>query len=238
MHEGHRERMRKRILDNGIASLQPHEVLEYMLYYVVPRKDTNELAHELINTFGSFSAVLNADYEDLLAVKNMTENGAHFLSSAADISRYYMKVNTAEKVKLSTRTACVKYMKPFFAGENIEKAYLLCLDAQNNLINCVFLASGQPSKVGIDVRQVVDAALKNKAVAVILAHNHPSGSVQPSHDDIEVTNAAALALELLQIRLYDHFIFGGDTHFSFYDAGLVEIINNNVNRFLKEGIKY
>lgn len=238
MHDGHRDRMRIRIQENGIESLQPHELIEYILYHAIPRKDTNEIAHLLLDKYGSVANVFSADYNDLLTIKGMTNNASLLLTSFPSILRYYQKDLITSKVRVRTRGDCLKYLQSFFMGEHIEKVYLLCLDANNNIINCVMLSSGLPNQVMVDARQVADVALKQKAVSVILSHNHPSGEVEPSRADIELTRSIACALELLQIKLFDHFIFSDKGCFSFYDAGIVDTINKNVDRFLKESIKY
>lgn len=238
MHEGHRERMRQRVIDNGIDSLQPHEVLEYLLFYAVPRKDTNELAHTLIESFGSLSAVFSADYETLLQTKNMTANAAHLLSSVPQILRYYQRDLQSAKKKVISRHDCLEHLRSFFMGAKEEKVYLLCLDADNNIIKTQLMAKGQPAQVALEPRSMVAEAMKQKAVGIIIAHNHPSGKAVPSTADIEITKSIAVALELINVKLYDHFIFTDTTHFSFYENGLVDLINKNVDRFLKEGVRY
>lgn len=238
MHDGHRDRMRNRIIENGIDSLQPHELIEFILYHAIPRKDTNEIAHKLINKFGSVAKVFSADYNDLLLISGMTKNASLLLSTFPAILRYYKKDLQTNKIKIRTRGDCINYLKPYFMGEQIEKVYLLCLDANNNIIKCVLLSSGLPNQVFVDARQIADVALKQKAVSVIISHNHPSGELKPSQADIELTRSVACALELLQIQLIDHFIFSDNGSFSFYDAGIADIINKKVNRFLKENIVY
>lgn len=114
MHEGHRDRMRERILLSGIESLQPHEVLEYLLYHAIPRKDTNGIAHELISEFGSFNGVLNADYDALLDVNGMTANAALLLTSLKGVFRMYASGDKKGKIVIATRGDLVRYLSPFF----------------------------------------------------------------------------------------------------------------------------
>ncbi|MEG2454295.1 MAG: hypothetical protein RSB20_05460, partial [Clostridia bacterium] len=141
MHDGHRERMRQRISEYGIDSLQPHEVLEYVLYHAVPRKDTNLIAHNLINKYGSLSKVFSADVDDLLTISGMTHNAAHLLISLPQILRYYQKDLQSNKICIKTRKECVDTLSVYFLGEATEKVYLLCMDAKNNVINIVLLAT-------------------------------------------------------------------------------------------------
>ena len=238
MHDGHRDRMRDRILNGGIVGLQPHEVLEYLLYTAIPRKDTNELAHVLIDKYGSLSRVFAADYTDLLSVKGMTANAALFLTSLPAVFKLYAADLGVRKDKVITRGDVVKILSPKFLGDRNESFYIMCLDAQNNVLKITKITEGIPSEVAVDARKVVELALQNKAVSVILAHNHPSGSTSPSHEDIELTRSITAALELVKVKLIDHFIFGGEGYFSFAEDGLVDVIGKKINRFLKEGIKY
>ncbi len=238
MHEGHRDRMRERILQSGIEGLQPHEALEYLLYHAIPRKDTNGIAHELISKFGSFRNVLSADYDALLSVSGMTANAALLLSSMKGIFRLYVSDADKGKKIISTRGDLVRYLSPLFYGDKTENFYMLCLDAKSAVIKLIKLASGIPQEVRVDVRDVVDNALKYKAVAVVIAHNHPSGDVSPSIQDVELTRAIAAALQLIKIRLTDHYIFSDFGYCSFFVDGVVCKILHNVNNFLKDGIKY
>lgn len=238
MHEGHRDRMRERIMSAGIDKLQPHEVLEFLLYYAVPRKDTNALAHELMTKYGSIAGVLTADYDDLLTVKDITANAALFLTSLPEVFKLYAENLSAVKTKVATRGEVVRLLKPKFMGDRTEKFYMICLDAQNNVLGVIKVSEGIPAEVSADPRKIVELALRNKAVSVILAHNHPSGETVPSHEDIEMTRAAAVALELVKVRLIDHFIFGDNGYYSFSEDGIVGVINRDVNKFLKEGLKY
>lgn len=160
MHEGHRDRMRQRVIENGIDSLQPHEVLEYLLYYAIPRKDTNELAHTLIDSFGSLSGVFSADFETLLQTKNMTANAAHLLNSIPQILRYYDRDLHSDKKKVVSRKDCLSHLRTFFIGATEEKVYLLCLDTDNNIIKTQLIAKGQPAQVSLEPRAIVGEAMK------------------------------------------------------------------------------
>ena len=237
MHEGHRERMRERILKEGTENLQPHEILEYLLYHAIPRKDTNEIAHELINRFGGISEVFSADYENLLDVKGMTKNAALLISEMKGIFKVYSADALKEKSSIRNRGDLVRYLSPVFFGDKTEKFCILCLDAQSNILKLVE-KRGIPQEVRVDVRDVVDVALRYKAVSVVIAHNHPSGDVSPSHEDIEPTRAIAAALKLIKVRFADDCIFSDIGYYSFAEDGLGDLIFENVNNFLKDGLKY
>ncbi len=235
VHEGHRARMRDRILKDGIESLQSHEVLEYVLYAFVPRKDTNEIAHELIEKFGTFSGVLDADYEQLMTVKGISEVTATFLTSLKGIFGYYQLDKAKAKKKVDTLKKVVDYMQGLIGYETKEKAYLLLTNNQSELITTKLLSSGTVDQVGIHVREISELALRYKATNVILCHNHPSGNVSPSVDDVGLTRSIYTALRMINIRLLDHIIISGNEYYSMKFAGDLNEIIQHVETKLGEG---
>ncbi len=232
MHEDHRNRMRERIISSGLDSLQPHEILEYILYAFIPRKDTNSIAHALIEAFGSLANVLNAAYDDLFAVKGMTKNAALFLTLMPSIGRAYQKSLLDAKVRLTGYSAMSNYIKRLFYGLAEEAVYLISLDVHDNLINTQLIAKGDNKSVAVSAKVVVNAALRAKASSVVIAHNHPRGNATPSDADIDLTGMIAVLLKLLNIALYDHIIFAGEECFSFRNAGMTAFWDENCNRFL------
>lgn len=238
MHDGHRERMRERIIKGGLDKLQPHEVLEYLLYYAIPRKDTNPIGHALMDAFGSLSAVFDADVADLMNVAGMTEAAAVLIHSFPALFKEYNSDLLRLKTSLPTPAAAVKYLQILFAGKRVECIYLICLDNKSNVLNCCLVSSGTANAVNLFVREISEIALKNKATAVILAHNHPSGNCRPSTADIELTRAIALSLRVLEIKLNDHYILTADDFFSFRTEGLIELVDGNVSKFLKDTLRY
>lgn len=238
MHEGHRERMRERIKNGGIDLLQPHEKLEFLLYYAIPRKDTNELAHRLIDKFGSLANVLAADYGDLINIKDMTSCAALLITSIPDFFSSYLSDLNAEKTRIYKRSDLLRQLYPLFTVNKTEKFYVLSLDAHNNVLNLAKLSSGLPAEVPVEPRHVVEEALRSKAVSVVISHNHPSGETKPSHSDIELTKTIAMALQLVKVKLLDHLIFSEFGYTSFVDEGLIEIIGKDVGNYLTEGLKY
>ena len=238
-HDGHRDRMRERILKNGISSLQNHEVLEYLLYAFVPRKNTNDIAHALINKFGSLSGVLNADVDALAEVDGMTKNAAIFIASLPEILRVYLKDVDEEKLDLSGRGVIRKYLGTEFYGLKTEQVVAVALDGKDRLIAQEVLASGDCTNVPVSVRDIVNFAIKHKAVGIVIAHNHPSGDISPSQADVDLTADALITLENINVALEDHFIFSGTNFYSFADAGRIARISNlknNINTTFKEGM--
>lgn len=235
VHEGHRGRMRKRIRENGLESLREHEVLEYLLYAYVPRKDTNELAHNLIDEFGSFENVLNADEKWLAKVSGVTENAALFLSSLPDVFRLYALGSSSEKMNVKGRGRAKEYLNALLFNRPCEHVYIAALDGQDNMLSCKKLSEGSGDTVALSIREAVDFALKYRASRILLAHNHPSGSVKPSQADVDMTKEIAWTLHGIGVKLEDHYIFGTDMYFSFEEAGYLEKFAKQKRISLKEG---
>ena len=235
VHDGHRERMRNRINSNGIEGLQPHEVLEYILYSFVPRKDTNVIAHRLIDKFGSFSEVVDASVEELTSINGVSEVAATFLHSLKGISNYYQLDKTSKKDKIDTLEKAGNYMCKLIGYENKEHAYLLLFNNQTELIKTELLSKGTVDKVGVYTREIAEITLRNKATNVIICHNHPSGGLKPSIEDINLTRSVYTSLRMINIRLLDHIIVAGDNYYSMkFNGDFDEIIEKVENR-LGEG---
>ncbi|MBR3692768.1 MAG: hypothetical protein IKL89_08770 [Clostridia bacterium] len=212
MHEGHREKMRTRIENFGLDSLAEHEILETLLYFTIPRGDTNPTAHKLISTFGSLASVLEAPEEELLAVEGVGPKTARLLTMLPHYSRAYLVSKGNSDRPLSEPEAAGRYLLPYFVGESEEKVYLLCLDNRCCPICCKCVHTGSVNAVEVSIRNIVSIALSYNATAVMLAHNHPGGVAIPSPDDIATTEKVRRALEPVGIRLADHFVFaGGDS---------------------------
>ncbi len=237
IHDGHRERMRERVAKSGLHTLQPHEILEYLLYPFIPRKDTNPIAHALINKFGSFAGVINADADRLKEVNGMTENAALFLSSLPDVFRVYINQSEEEKRSLSGRGAARNFMGNQLYGVKVEQVIVAALDAQDRLICCEKISSGSGDSVGLSVRGVVDFALRHKASSILLAHNHPSGKVTPSQQDLDLTMDIMSTLRSVGVTLQDHFIFCGSDSYSFEEDGRLSYLREK-QRVMKEGYSY
>lgn len=209
VHENHRARVRETIRKTGVGNIPDINLLEYLLFYSIPRKDTNEIAHRLIDTFGSLNGVFNADYEQLLEVEGMGESSALFISMIPGISRRYIESAEKRRINLSEPSDAMEYVRTKFFGEKKEVFYMICLDALGNLINCCKLGEGNPETVVFDKRSVLETAFRNNADKVIFAHNHPNGIAAPSRNDIETTNEMQSLLRKCGIRLADHIIVAG-----------------------------
>lgn len=210
MHDGHRQRLKERFRKEGLDNFSDINVLELLLFYCVPRVDTNPLAHNLLDHFGSLSQVLDATPEELEKVPGVGPNVATFLSLMTEVGRYYQVKQTAQCDVLRSIDACGNYLIPYFFGRENETVFLLCLDAKCKVICCKKVGEGSVNSANIPVRRIVEMALSSNATTVVLAHNHPSGLAVPSADDIQTTYKIAKALETVEIILADHLVVSND----------------------------
>ena len=220
VHDGHRQRLRERFLKEGLDNFTDVQVLELILFYCIPRQDTNELAHELLKQFGSFSQVLETSPEELKTVKGIGDNAALFLNLIRAVGRYYeVDRNMRVDKPLRTTDACGYYLLPKFVGRNKETVFLLCLDAKCKVLCCPMIGEGSVNSAGVPIRRVVEAALGANATTVVLAHNHPSGIALPSHEDITTTRRVAAALSAVDVVLADHVVVADGDFTSMFQSG-------------------
>ena len=220
-HDGHRDRLRKRFLTHGLDVLQDHEVLELLLFYALPRKDTNDLARKLLKHFGSISAVLEAPLSELKAVGGIGDNAAVLLHLVTPLSRRYLLSRNDKGICLSTTQACGEYLLPYFFGASEELVYILCLDAKCKVLACRLLHTGSVNSAAVSLRKAAEIAISCNATSVVLAHNHPSGLALPSKADQETTILLKNTLEPLEILLIDHIIVADHDFVSMADNGLL-----------------
>lgn len=214
IHDGHRQRLKQRFLESGLDGFTQVQVLELLLCYAIPRKDTNELAHKLLDYFGSVSGVLEAPVSELVKTPGIGENSALLLSLTRAMSRYY-QINRTENIQvLTTLEACAEYILPYFHGRTTETVFALCLDAKCKVLGCKEVGEGTINAARLNVRKIVEVALALNASAVVIAHNHPSGIAVPSQADILATRHLSSALSAMEIVLMDHIIVADEDYVS------------------------
>lgn len=219
VHDGHRQKMRRRFLTGGLDSFAPHEALELLLYYAIPRRDTNVLAHALLERYGSLSAVFNAPVEDLMRLEGIGESAAILLHLVPQLSRRAGLEDAVRSTAISSSAQAGKFLLPLFEGKKREAVYQLCLDRKGKLLACKFLGEGGAACAVVDVRQVAENAILTAASAVILAHNHPSGVALPSAEDYAMTDRMKQALATVGVVLSDHIIVADGDFVSMADSG-------------------
>ena len=220
MHDGHRQRLKNRFLNEGLDNFEELQVLELLLFYCIPRQDTNPVAHRLLDHFGSLTQVLEATPEELKKVSGIGDAVATFLALVTSVGRYYC-VNRASAVQiLSNLEACGGYLTPRFYGRRNETVFLLCLDAKCKVLCCKEVGEGSVNSAAIPIRRIVEMALGANATSVVIAHNHPSGVAVPSNEDIQTTCRLAMALSAVEITLVDHIVVADDDYVSMRQSGV------------------
>jgi len=214
MHEDHRQRLREHFRRAGLESFEPHNVLELLLFYSIPRRDTNEIAHNLINRFGSLVNVLDAAPEELCKVEGVGEASATLISFTAQLARRYLAEQSVEKTSFRSSQDFQRYVASKFLGQKNEIAYLFCLDNGMRLLHHCRVSLGTKYSVSLDNRTLLETAFRHNATKVVLAHNHPNGLCAPSSNDIQLTEAAAKLFREVSIQLLDHLIVADGECFS------------------------
>ena len=220
IHDGHRQRLKERFLREGLDHFSDVQVLELLLFYCIPRQDTNPIAHSLLERFGSLSQVLEAPAEELCKVPGIGQSAAVLVSMMLPISRFYQKNRTENVRILTSMDACGEYLVPYFHGRRNETVFLLCLDAKCKVLGCREMGEGSVNSAGVPIRRIVETALGLNATTAILAHNHPSGFALPSGEDIQTTHRVAAALSAVEITLADHIIVADGDYVSIAQSGL------------------
>lgn len=220
VHDEHRRRLKERYLKEGPDHFSAHEILELLLFYAIPQKDTNVLAHELIERFGSLHGVFEARYADLQSVRGVGEHTALLLHMIPGLLRRYALSQTKAPMLVSKDTDTVAEMlRPHFLGRTKEVMFLLCIDDGGGILYSDVVFEGTVNAVYVHVREILKIVLECGATGVILAHNHPRGLAVPSSDDVALTDKVSRALGDVQIVLLDHFIFTADDFISMRRSG-------------------
>lgn len=222
-HGGHRQRMRAKLLSGQADVLCPHELIELLTYYSIPRRDTNELSHEILNYFsGNFSAVFEADAGELRKIPGVGENTVALIALIKRIMREIETEKLRERPTLSTPEEMADYVSGMFFGHQNEVFYAVFLNNGGKVIAYEKIVDGSISEIPVEPRKILEAALKYpKTKQVILAHNHPSGNIQPSGSDMDATRLITRALNTVDIRVKDHIIVSGRRYYSFLENDLL-----------------
>lgn len=207
IHKDHRKKVKDRFFECGFTGMPDHNILEAILFLGIPQKDTNPIAHELIDTFGSFAGVLEAKKSDLLKVKGMTESAAFAIMSYLPVNRRYIESLQKKKPVFETNDQLVEFLRPlFFEKSTIERVFVLCFDSKNRLIACRNICDGDISSALFDVRELTRVVLEVNAQKIIVAHSHPHGIALPSREDIATTKLIYEMMKFIKVHLDDHFI--------------------------------
>lgn len=215
LHKGHRARVKRDFLENGFAdNTPPHKILELLLFFCLPQGDTNQLAHELINTFGSIAGVLDAPVEELVKFKGITESNAVLLKLVLPVSRAYRASLSQKGFGFKNADEIGSFLLDRFLGEENERLAILSLNGAAELLSFDYVATGDITSVGVSTRQIIELVLKTGATCVVMAHNHPHGVALPSGADEKITETVGVALSHIGVHLLDHIIIASDDYVS------------------------
>ncbi|MBQ2597365.1 MAG: DNA repair protein RadC [Oscillospiraceae bacterium] len=216
---GHRERVRRRFLDEGLDGFKDYEALEMLLFYAIPRQDTKVIAKRLIDQFGSLQAVFHTPPDRLMQEAGLTEATAALIAMLPQLARKIEEQQAQENARIRSTLDAGRDVIAMFRSRQDESVRILCLNASGKVVRRARIAEGDVNAVHFPIRKLVEEALACKAVSVILAHNHPGGTMAPSQEDLDATKAAKAALETVGIRLLDHLIVAGDNYCSLREEG-------------------
>lgn len=212
-HADHRQRMKDRFLENGLDIFDEHQVIELLLFFGIPRRDTNVIAHRLIKRFGSLRDVLDAPYEELLTVDGIGEHAATLIKLSAELSRRYLLSESLDTERFDTVDKLGKFLINLFLGKRNEEVYLLTFNGKMEMLSCDKLADGLSNLVSFSVKPLIESAILTHASGIVLAHNHPGGIASPSGSDISLTDQLMYMCDQISIPLIEHFVVAGNSYY-------------------------
>ncbi len=220
---GHRQRLKKKFFKCGLQALHDYEAVELLLSYAIPRKDIKSLSKDLLERFGSLKGIMDAEFEELTAVRGISAHAAGLVRMVKEMSALYLQEKAREKPQISCTGELLDFCKTALGGLKDENFCVLYLDTQNRIIAFETIQKGIVNQAVVYPRQVIERALSHKSSALILVHNHPSGFVKPSDADIRLTRTITDTAKLLDIMVHDHLIIGENRFFSFREEGIMPL---------------
>ena len=218
IHANHRERMREIYLKNGFDAFSEVEVLEYMLFFAIPRIDTNPIAHKLLDRFGNLGNVLEAPIEALMQVDGVGYHTALYLNLMLKVTNTYTKSKCSDKI--SGTNDAKAYCANLFTGKNVEEFYVICLSSLNHVISCDKLGTGSVSQVNIQIKDITRSIVLRNCERIIIAHNHPKGIARPSDEDMNFTRSILSNCIMNDVDVLDHIIVSDNAQFSFSESSI------------------
>ena len=223
LHHGHRVRKKEQFLKSGIAHLPEHEPLEFLLYYAIPRGDTNAIAHRLIKRFGTIAGVVNAPYEELLTVEGVGNNAASLICFAKMFSQRYLQSHAQLELKrLFNSDSLKEFCNSIFVGTMEEEFHCLYLNDNLDLLSREKVCTGKLNEVTLPLRKITRSVFETNCSRLVITHNHPAGSCIPSRVDIDSTIKIQDVYSKMEVELIDHIIVGRDGTTSMRESGYIE----------------
>lgn len=235
-HKGHRQRLKNKVRKAGLDVLEPHEVVELLLTYTIPYKDTNPLGHKLLSTFHNIENLINADYHDLININGVGKETALFFKVISQLFDIYLKSNTNKSLSINNTADAVRYFRKHYTIKKVETFLVLNLSQTNKVISAHLIEGQDDISVSMNSREF-NKLLSVDAGSIILFHTHPNGDPTPSREDVEVTERIYKLCSLVDVELLDHIVLNSTNHYSFYQYGLLNDIktknNNTANNLYK-----
>ncbi|MBW1678737.1 MAG: DNA repair protein RadC [Deltaproteobacteria bacterium] len=225
--EGHRKRLREKFIKSGIAGFHDYEIVELLLTLGTPRKDCKQQAKDAIKKFKTLRGVLEAPMEELQEIKGIGPHNVFGIKLIQEVARKFLKEKIIEKPICKSSKEVFDYLFHSMRDLKKEMFKVVFLDGKNQIIGVEDLFEGTLNTSPVYPREIIKRAIRNNALSLIFAHNHPSGSPEPSQTDKEITKDLTFAGNIMQIKVLDHVIIGDNRHFSFADEGLIEKYNQS-----------
>jgi len=220
--EGHRKRLRDRFIKSGIGGFHDYEIVELLLTLGSPRRDCKKQAKEALKKFKNLRGVLEAPLEELQQIKGVGPHNAFGIKLVQEVARKFLREKIIDKPVYKSSQEIFDYLYHSMRDQKKELFKVLYLNSQNQIIDTGDIFKGTITGSAISPRQVMESALKNDAVSLVFAHNHPSGNPEPSQNDKQITRDLVYAAAILQVKVLDHVIIGDNRYFSFAVEGLIE----------------
>jgi DNA repair protein RadC len=220
-YKNHRQRLKKKFAESGTDAFHDYEALELLLSYAIPQKDVKPLAKDLLREFGTLKGVIDADMSGLEKINGISTHTAILIKLVKEMGTLYLKEKAREKPQITCTSELLNYCKTYMGGLKDEQFCVIYLDAQNRITGIEAIEEGIVNQAVVYPRKVLENALKQKASAIIMVHNHPSGHVKPSDADIRLTKTIQETAKVLDILVHDHVIIGENRFFSFREEGLI-----------------
>ncbi len=234
---GHRERLRKKFLKFGLDKFTDDEIVELLLTLATPRKDCKQIARNALKEFGSLKGVLEAPMDDLQKIGGIGPNNALGIRLIHSIARKFLREKILKENYIDSFEEVLDYFTHALRDEKNEFFHVLFLNSQNAILHEERLAIGSATHVALSPQQVIEKALSSKAAIIVLAHNHPGGSTEPSGEDVALTREIVFSARLLDLLVREHLIISPGGHFSFLENGLMKKFDDEFDKFHKRLVK-
>lgn len=232
IHQGHRQRLRAMVDKKGLEGMPEHQVLEYMLSFVMPQKDTNVIAHRLIEKYGNITNVLEANQTSLAETDGIGEVVAHYLANFRNMFLYYQNSKAKNVTTLNNSREAYLYISWFLKNKLVEEMYVIGLDNKNHLLFTKKIGTGTVNKNNVSIRSIAELLVHYGATNVIVTHNHPGGVARPSAEDDRFTKALVCAMDIMDILVLDHIIINADGYYSYFISHKLQEYRDEVSKYV------